>query len=215
MKLLSRQPAEFVARPTMGTPRSQDTVHLTEILHYISGKLGWYGREVDDPEVNFDNDPVMQLKAGMGFAWEEYLARTHPEWEFHSGEVELDGIVGSPDATSEDALVVEEIKLSYYSTKLDANFLQEGRVISVHDLGLDTKRPVWKYRAWQLMSYCWMVGTVYGRWWLLSVNGDYTDKKPVFENLLVEFTPEELAANWEMVIANRDAMLGEREKNNG
>lgn len=110
------------------------------------------------------------------------------------GELQKDGISGTPDLIDTIDWAVDEIKLPWASSNWDIE---------------DPK--FWRYWA-QVKAYCWMLPTQIGRLHLCHINGDYKWSEgagPVYRVWEQRFTKEELAENWMVLKTHGDRMLRE------
>lgn len=194
MKLLTRRPSAF--RTQSDTGRTTDRIHLTDILHYIVESVDLFNQKGKRQDFG---GRIIQIKMALGLAWEEWWSKQlEAEYGavFHPGEQECDGIIGTPDGIcavklddGREVVVVEEIKLSYFS---QAREFTDG---------------CWELRLWQVLGYCKMMGLNHGRFWVMHLNGGYRPPaEPEFEELVFEFTNEEIDANWRMVTNNLATM---------
>src|SRR5208283_870022 len=150
-------------------------LHVSAIIDYISRSLG---RRDND----FNRDDLDAF-AIVGRVFEHHLAQTifRPPRYVRPGEVELDGIVGSPDAIDLDDLAIVEFKATWKSSKRPIDSLRE--------------------YFWQIQSYCWMTGIHKARLYVFYVCGDWSPPKPIWPPKAweIEFSKSELEANWEMI----------------
>ncbi|HEX6825452.1 MAG TPA: hypothetical protein VF077_03965 [Nitrospiraceae bacterium] len=172
-------------------------IHLSGILRELQIEAGLLqvkenGKWVGDTE---DDDEVFPLRMAMGMAWEAWIAARYHDMYWQPGGFEVDGIHGSPDGlTPHDSFdeslnigntVVEEFKLTWLSYR-------------------ERIQDVTKW-IWQGMGYCKMVGTVYCRFNILYVNGDYRIRPyaPKYMRYLCEFSQAEIDRYWKMVVKNK------------
>lgn len=158
-------------------------VHVSAIVDYISRTIG--RRDNTFTQAHLDSF------ASIGRAFEGYMAQSvfpPPRYE-RVGELECDGIIGSPDAIDIEELSVMELKVRWHSS---AKPIQEQREI-----------------FWQVMAYCHMLHTVKAVLVVLYVCGDWKPPVPTWPPRAwqVAFTPGELMQNWEMLRRQRDDML--------
>ena len=183
---------EFLPRGS-GEPRSNDPdrPHLTDIISSIEDEMGWgyKGSGFGGPWLTME----------LGFMWENVLSYALAErYAMRVGEVELDGIVGSPDGMSSyDPLhkvdmVLEEYKCTWKSTR---------NPIEKH----------WRYMT-QVKSYCHMVGVSVVVMRVLYVVGDHWGHGPQYGVYRIEFMPVELEENWRMILQQARKMKEEREE---
>jgi len=154
--------------------RSTDKPHVGEIIHRMLVDLG-VERRSDAP------DPYQFEK---GFIWERVLSQAAVAAE-RPGEMELDGILLSPDGVGYDAAlgeaVVEEYKCTARSSTLEP-----------------TDVVAWMM---QTKAYCKAVGTRFCVFRILHLNGDYRSvRTPTPRTWRVEFTQAEVDANWDAIV---------------
>lgn len=156
--------------------RGPGVVHLTRIIKDLDqrdyGGVSWN----------------MDLTADLGFVWEQALENAYKDLlGIRPGEVEKDGIIGSPDGIGEDPLglvpfVDEEYKLTWKSSrsKITDN---------------------WYYMT-QFKGYCYMMETNVVVVRIVYVCGDYKGSGPVYRVWRIEYTDEELKRNWDYLLAH-------------
>jgi hypothetical protein len=163
-------------------------IHLSDIAKYIEYKMDYAQRTKGSADWN------MNLAGEVGFLWEDLLSYVFGmKYAVRIGEVELDGIVGSPDGLSsndplgKELLVNEEYKATWRSIK---------------------KKPtdIWYWET-QFKSYCHMLGVTVTVARVLYLMGDYKGSGPLYKVFRMEFTPFELRENWKMILDHRDEML--------
>lgn len=167
-----------------GVPRTLDKVHLTDIIKYIDKQIG---RNQYAPGSTF-GAPGLTME--MGFVWEDLLSHVFAgRLGARIGELEVDGIVMSPDGLGYDDVwdcpVVEEYKFTWKSSKNDP-----------------TDNTSWMI---QTKAYCYAFGVNTLLLRILYVMGDYKGSGPLYRECRVRFTDDELLSNWEMLVNNRDA----------
>lgn len=165
-------------------------LHLSDVIKFI---LQHMGKGYADNDKSWDLD----LAAELGFIWEDVLGNTLADralfQHIRPGEIECDGIVGSPDGIGEDpkrefAFADHEYKCTWRSTN---------------------KTPdVVDYWMMQFKGYCYMMTTPCCIVWALHINGDwkFNNKKPVMLPYRIVFTENELWENWQMVLNNSKYM---------
>jgi len=108
------------------------------------------------------------------------------------GEIEKDGISGSPDGLTYDperGVIVEEIKCTWMSMK-----------------GCPHDKKFWHWFA-QIKAYCYLTDALHGRLHVFFVNGDYRDhREPHFCSWDLEFHRGEIDENW-MMLTNQKRKL--------
>jgi hypothetical protein len=175
-----------------GVPRSSahatGKLHLSDIARYIDYKMGYTKRSkgVEDWD--------MHLAAEVGFLWEDVLSRAFADrYAARIGEVETDGVIGSPDGLSPNdprgrvILVNEEYKATWRSTR-------------------KTPSDIWYWET-QFKSYCYMLDVNVTVARVLYLMGDYKGSGPQYKVFRIEFTPFELRENWKMILEHRDEMV--------
>lgn len=161
--------------------------HVSDIIRYLCIKLRHFDDEGDaEPPIT-----RWQFGAALERAIGNRFAEHFPDRYVGVGELELDGLHGTPDLVDLQDWAVEEIKLTWMSSRHETN-----------------SKKFWKYWV-QLKSYCWMLETGLGRLSVGFVNGNYVfgtpEANPTYKRWEAEFTKKELQENWNMLLKNRDA----------
>lgn len=179
-----------------GLHRSDDPhrPHLTPIIREIGQRTGLIKVHAADNgwDINFAGD--------IGFMWEDCLSLVMGDrmsGVARVGEVEMDGIVGSPDGIGPDPLgvhpaVLEEYKFTWKSSR---NLPQSN----------------W-YWMMQVKCYCRMLGLTVCEMRIAYVMGDYKGGGPRYREARLEFTEGELEEAWGMVTKyarEKKGMLGD------
>lgn len=164
--------------PGSGQERSEG-LHLTPIIRDIAVELGIFkSREGDD-------GPPPAL-AEMGFMFEDLLAKVFGDrlMAARIGEVELDGITGSPDGMNFHMVDMETVVEEYKCTWKSMN------------------RPIEDEWYWitQTKAYCKMTGCRRAILRVMYVNGDYKPPTPAYRAYDLKFTERELEENWRMIV---------------
>lgn len=175
-----------------GTTLRTPSLHLSGILGPIAVRQGIYSGIPLTPTEREGR----KMSRALGLAWEDWLApriaRHYPSFEYHLGELSYDGVIGTPDGISyedDGTILLHEIKRTAYSSK---------------QLDFPTEKIVpW---MWQCMGYLRMLTEEAGCQCTRAVlhpmfiTGDYkTQRYPQYLPTLLEFSWEEIEANWEMV----------------
>lgn len=166
----------LIVSPEQLAPRSPGT-HVSGVINKIAVALG---RRDND----FSLDDLNHF-ALLGRVFEVVLAQTlfkPPEYQ-RVGEIECDGVIGSPDAFNHIHGRVAEFKCTWKSSK----------------------RSIQEFREylWQIMSYCYMTQVLEAELVILHICGNWTPPVPVLRHYLIKFTKPELIQNWQMIQRNR------------
>jgi hypothetical protein len=103
------------------------------------------------------------------------------------GELELDGVYGSPDAVDCDDACLMEFKVTWKSSN---------RAIE----------SFFKYML-QVKAYCHMLGLTKCRLYVFFVCGNWKPPIPQFKAWEIEFSAHELKDNWRMLVRNGQELL--------
>lgn len=161
-----------------GDARTHDRVHVTQLIRGLGTELGIPPFNKKEGKVNLlaiAGDRYSE----MGFIWEEALERiVGSKLGIRTEEVELDGVVGSPDGFGITPFgpCVEEYKLTWKSMK-------------------NPPHTEWRYMA-QVQAYCKILGMTKVLFRVMYINGDYAPPCPQDKTYLYEFTQEEIDTNW-------------------
>jgi hypothetical protein len=170
-------------------------IHLSGILSKMAVAQGIYS-----PSTSSSPDESRHFKRCLGLAWEDWLAArlpaTYPTFEYHLGEICIDGIYMHPDGIHyepDGSIILHEIKYTYYSTRQLLHPLE--------------KLIVW---FWQGMGYLYGLTKYTGQLCTSAIYhpafacGDYKDgMNPVYRPFQCDFTWEEIEAFWQLVLANK------------
>jgi len=168
----------LIISPEQEAPRTAGC-HVSAVINYLAVQLGRRDNA-------FSRDDLDHF-ALLGRLFEVVLAATMfppPRYE-RLGELVVDDIIGSPDAYDTETDTVVEIKCTWRSSNKDI---------------VTEFRSYW----WQIMSYCYMMGSTKAILVVLYVNGDYRPTIPQVKRWDVVFTDAELRDNWAMMIRNKD-----------
>lgn len=181
-RLIATGIPELLPMVRTGDPRR----HVSHVITKLCLKLGHFER----------TEVPSQSLMEVGTAWEdavvaalsERYARSHPDRFVRPGELEKDGLIGTPDLFDILDNVMVEIKLTKLSSRHDIESIK-----------------FWKYWV-QVKAYAYMMGVCKVRLHIGHINADYTFGSPdilyrVWED---EFTPRELFTNWRMLVSNAD-----------
>ena len=151
-------------------------VHVSSIIRKINLALG-------TNKGNAFTEDDLNAFATIGRLWEHVLAQVlfpPPRYE-RVGEIERDGIIGSPDCVDTQEWSDTEMKVTWVSAK-----------------GF-TDRPKFREYLWQAKAYCYIMGMTRARIVTLHVCGDYKPPVPIAKEYDVIFTAQELRENWLML----------------
>ncbi len=192
--------------------RCEDQVHVTDILNYIEEVMYGAKSDADFAADGWDSDALTEA----GFTWERLLEMA---WKdrlgVRCGEIEREGIVGSPDGMLFDPLgnvdmpwVIEEYKFSWQSSANAFITGTDGQFI----------KPKWQRFINQVKSYCclWGNGNECNRalFHVLFVCGDYKQQRGAqYKQFMVEFEEDELSVWFDRVCQVRDRILEKRKPN--
>lgn len=185
MKLLELKEMElsidmFPRRKDGEDPVRSKGVHLTDIIKDLMEVSG-ISKTVSG--TMWGNDEL-ELAAQTGFIWEDFLSMVLKDrLPCRIGEVELDGIIMSPDGIEFDNN--EEVVLSEYKLVWSSS-----------------RRPPtdnWKWMS-QIKGYCKGLNLVKVNMYILYLNGDWKPPMPQYKGFQIEFTPLEIQENWEMLL---------------
>ena len=182
-------------------PQRSAGTHISDVIQWISRRT-LHPERVPVEEMSQAEREQMCLYTSFGFSWEivvrdalqkiwrrEFPA--NPARYIHVGEVQKDGLSGSPDWVDVVEESVPEFKATWRSSKNDP--FQE-----------------W---IWQVKAYDYLLGFRKAEILAYFVNGNYRPSKPKIRGLKMEVTPRELHDNWQMLLGNARAMQRERMKN--
>lgn len=151
-------------------------VHLSEVIRDMEETL-WPGKY--EGTRGWDLNSCAQV----GVFWEVVLSWAYRDtFATDIGEVELDGIVGTPDGVSSDdeGVYLEEYKASWKSSK-------------------NQPTDIFHYRM-QGMGYCKMLGLDRIVFRILHVMGDYAGSGPVYNVWDIRWDQKEIDEAWESLV---------------
>lgn len=153
-------------------------VHVSGIVKRLSLATG--GKQGD-----FTGDQLNSF-AVLGRLWETQLSHAlFPEPRYlRPGEIECDGVIGSPDCVDTQDWTLQEFKVTWVS------------------LGDFEGKPKFRDYLWQIKSYCYMLGMLRARLIVLFVCGDWRPPCPKAFDWHLTFTAQELSEHWRMILAN-------------
>lgn len=184
-----------------------------------------------------DTDDTTLIQIGLAF--EDYLSRTqHKEIEYHPGEVYVDCEFCGSCGISRDVHRLEGCNkfraLRVYMSPDGVSFPPEGEPVYfylhpvnhiLHELkftqkssrdfeeALRLKGKKARMWLWQIMSYCYALGTLAAKLHVCFVRGNYSPNfddpgsRVCYEIFLLEFSQAELDANWELMSSHAQGMV--------
>ena len=156
--------------------RSANKPHVGEIIHDMLIDLG-IGKRNDEP------NPYQFEK---GFVWERLLSMAMPNAAVRPGELEMDGIILSPDGIGFCEWIQESVVEEYKCTARSSN-------------GNPADNAGWMM---QVKAYCMGVGVTSAVMRILYLNGDYKrERNPIPRTYLITFQQQELEENWVAIVA--------------
>ena len=196
----------WYAHPRRKLKRSAG-VHLSGVLKVMAVEFNLLK---DIPEEDFEEK--LPLRMALGQSWEYFAAGLYPLMDYQPGQVERDGIFGSPDgAWMEVPENKKGQRLGVRSYQGPEEFKRTRKSCRDFDL-FANKNKLW---IWQIMGYCCMDKRRPKRARLhpLFVEGDYVRGQYGFEErywrYIVEFDQPELDKFWAMVLKFRDKAVKE------
>jgi hypothetical protein len=189
-------------------------VHVSELIRDVALRMGLLLSKEDEGELDWTlaryrlargEDaatlyPAAIYRVALGLAWERWYGEQCPEVNFHDiGEIERDGIIGSPDGLSvagDGALVVHEIKLTWKSSR-------DGREDAEERLSAE-----WMWLA-QIKCYMAMLARTIqapvtrAELHVFWVCGNYRGSGPQARRYELEFMAEEVEKTWIQIEAVR------------
>lgn len=187
VRLVRRGIPELLPMARTGDPRA----HVSAVVRSLCIKMGHFAP--DDEDEGERDYTLMELgsafERALVTALAERYAQSMPDRYVQPGELELDGLIGTPDLLDLLDVSVHEIKL----TKLSSRQPLDGP-------------KFWKYWV-QLMAYCRMAETTKGFLHVCHLNGDYKEnREPDYRVYEVNFTIDELKRNWRMLKVHSERM---------
>jgi hypothetical protein len=164
-------------------------LHLTPIIRAIE--------QVIRPRDEWCTDEELSFFGAGGFMWERVFSEAFRDSVasgnlIRPGEIELDGITGSPDLLDlSDGVVGVETKLTWKSSrKLDTS--SKPAILESLD------KHFWAHKI-QCLSYAKMLGINIYRLHYFFVAGDWRPPVPCVKAIQMEFSDRELDGNWGMI----------------
>lgn len=170
-------------------------MHVSDIIYNIAVRLGYLKGPADDS--GDDEAFVPNAHMGLGSALEHAIihrfALDEPGRYLQIGELERDGLFGTPDLVDLEDWILIEIKLTWMSSRHDPD-----------------SQKFWRYWV-QVMAYCIMLETNVARLHVCHVMGDYKGSGPIYRIWERRFSNQELAENWRMLVSHGRAMARDRQ----
>lgn len=179
--------AELLPMARSGDPAR----HVSAIIRSLCLRLGHFG----------DTGPITDFtRVELGSAFENAvaagLARRYALADSRyvvPGELELDGLIGTPDLLDTVDLRVIEIKLTWISSRHDAE-----------------SEKFWKYWV-QAKAYCHMMDWREAELHIGHISGNYKDQRsPIYNVWHDTFSNKELNENWRMLISHGEQLRERR-----
>jgi hypothetical protein len=188
-------------------PRSPG-VHVSSVIQDVARRMGFLKRD-DEEELDWTlaryrmmhgEDiarvyPTVFYRVMMGLAFEEWLG-PQLDINYHGiGELELDGIAGTPDGISFDpdtgAGVLHELKLTWKSSRSDRDTPQDRL----------THEFMWlaQTKAYCAQACAMGLDVTEAHLHVYWVNGNYRGSGPEYRRYRLQFTPKEIEANWRLI----------------
>ena len=162
-------------------------LHVSGIIHDLCLRMGHYADSGGPTQWT----TAMRTRMELGCTFEDTLAlryqERYPDRYVGVGCLECDDIFGTPDLLDVEDYAIEEIKLTWLSSRHEVD-----------------SEKFWKYWV-QLKAYCWMAKARVGRLHVCNINGDYRFGKdpnaggPIYRVWEKVFSVQELEQNWEML----------------
>jgi hypothetical protein len=159
-------------------------LHVSDVIHELCIRLEIFSGNVEAQP----NNSWMQLGCALEDALVRRFEEHYPGKYTRVGELELDGLYGTPDLVNVEDWADEEIKLAWMSSNQP----------------VDGKK-MWRYWV-QIKAYCKMIESNLGRLHVCHVNGDWKGQGPVYRVWEQQFTNGELNENWAMLQTHAAAM---------
>ena len=191
-RLISTGIQEMLPMARTGEPNR----HVSAIVRSLCLRLGHFDDDSDVSDETIISQRQTRWELGSSFesavirALAARYASAYPDRYLLIGELEKDGIIGTPDLVDLVLTAVVEIKLTWISSR--------------HDI---ESEKFWKYLV-QLMAYCYMFETYTGLLHVCHVNGNYRgDRGPTYRAWQIDFTQVELFENWRMLKLHQRGMV--------
>lgn len=153
-------------------------IHVSGIIRAIAKEMG---RKQGNEFTAYDLDHF----AVVGRLWESQLAAAkYPEPRYQRiGEIECDGILGSPDSID----------------------TQDGEVLEFKATWRSASKPPESEFDWmtQIKAYCHMLGMCRATLAVFYVGGVWRPPQPVAREYNILYSPGEIADNWRMLLDHR------------
>lgn len=182
------EPFSFDVDSLSGRGSRGDGVHVSELIHFLDHKL----HNTGEPQ-HWDHAALVgfMFEDSMRIALRDQVVRQRSNI-IVPGELEQDGILLTPDGFDTVAYELWEFKATWRSCE---KWPPESR---------------WTWLV-QSQAYCHVMGLDVANFGVLYLNGDYRPMQPRLVGTRFRFTPEELEANWRMILGSKDYYLRERQ----
>lgn len=182
--------------------RVYEKVHVSDVLRSVAIRHGQYTNE--------DREDEMPLRILLGLAFEESAARLYEDMWWQPGQVEVDGVVGSPDGvTFPKVMAVDEFKYTGKSMRKKGAKTQADGTVAAEDLKDIRGEWIWMQQG---MSYVNLLRRISQlckdlcscRFHICWKYGWYTHPfTEVYMRYLVRFSEAELRGNWALLQSNK------------
>lgn len=195
-ELVAQGLPELLPMIRTGDPES----HVSAIIRSLCLRLGHFAEE-DESSMTQEERASRTTRWELGSAFENAVAaglvrrtaKSDPDRYQIIGELEDDGLIGTPDLVDLEEGSIIEIKLTWLSARHTVD-----------------SEKFWKYWV-QLMAYIKMLAVSrIGYLHVAHVNGDYRNSGPIYNIWREEFTQQQLDENWRMLKSHAAVMARER-----
>ncbi len=186
---------EGIELPRLGSGANHrsEGLHLTTIIRDLMDKSG-----LKTPKSSWNMNTTQSVgfiwEETLSLAWEERLSRAFASlldkemgW-YNTGELNLDGIIMTPDGYDPNNMILQEAKCTWKSSK---------------------NKPIDNF-SWmvQTKAYCRALCIDKVMFHVLYLMGDYKASGPIYEPWLITFKPHEIEENWQMLQNHKEYING-------
>lgn len=182
-----------IAREQSGLVRSPG-IHVSDVIRHIENTVTKKGKRPPTSELSRDEIRRMGNYTSVGWAWEAVLRTSltkvwYEDYIVPVGEIECDGLTGTPDGLNTEEVCVEEFKATWRSSRRSR----------------DLEGEFWSWMV-QIKAYCHMLALLEARLRVFFVNGNYRSSGPEIKVWALSFTREELKQNWKMLLVGAESL---------